>query len=164
MIEITIKEDIASNILAIFINDNGCGMEKEFLDDVVNPFRTTRSTRKVGLGLSLLKNACELAGGNLEITSKVNVGTRVKATFLHNSIDRQPIGDMATTISAIIGSNDKIDYVFTHSFNDNEYVFSTKEIRAVLGDEIDLSIPDVLTWIEDYISNQEEILYGGAKQ
>lgn len=164
MIEITIKEDIASNILAIFINDNGCGMEKEFLDDVVNPFRTTRSTRKVGLGLSLLKNACELAGGNLEITSKVNVGTRVKATFLHNSIDRQPIGDMATTISAIIGSNDKIDYVFTHLFNDNEYVFSTREIRAVLGDEIDLSIPDVLTWIEDYISNQEEILYGGAKQ
>ena len=163
LIEITINEDTISNVLEISIKDNGCGMDKEFLEDVVNPFRTTRTTRKVGLGLSLLKNACEITGGRLEITSEVGVGTVVRAIFVHDSIDRQPIGDMASTMSAIIGGNDKIDYVFKHTYNNESSEFSTKEIRRVLGEEIDLSSLEVLNWIEGYIAEQEQILYGGAK-
>ena len=162
LIEITVTENIADNLLVISIDDNGCGMEKEFLKDVVNPFRTTRTTRKVGLGLSLLKNACELTGGHLEIDSEVGVGTKVKATFTHNSIDRQPLGDMASTMSAIIGGNDTIDYIYTHKFNDSSFVFSTAEIRKVLGEDIELSNLDILNWIESYITEQEDILYGGA--
>ncbi len=162
LIEISIVEDTNRNLLTISIKDDGCGMEKEFLEDVVNPFRTTRTTRKVGLGLSLLKNACELTGGYLDITSEVNVGTEVKAVFVYDSIDRQPIGDMASTMSAIIGGNDQIDYIYIHSLNGNSIEFSTKAIREVLGEEVELSNLDVLAWIEAYIAEQEENLYGGA--
>lgn len=162
LVEVKVNEDMVANRLVIEINDNGCGMEEEFLKDVVNPFRTTRTTRKVGLGLSLLKNACELTGGNLYIASEVGVGTKVKATFVHDSIDRQPLGDMASTMSAIIGGHDKIDYIYVHSINNDSFEFSTKEIRKVLGEEIELSNLDVLNWIETYIAEQEENLNGGA--
>ena len=163
LIEIKVNEDTLANYLDIEIIDNGCGMEEEFLKDVVNPFRTTRTTRKVGMGLSLLKNACELTGGNLFITSQVGVGTKVKASFVHDSIDRQPLGDMASTISTIIGGNDKIDYIYTHTYNQDSFEFFTKEIRKVLGEQVELSNLDVLNWIEEYITEQEQILYGGAK-
>ena len=163
LIEIKVDEDTLDNRLEIIIIDNGCGMEEEFLKDVVNPFRTTRTTRKVGLGLSLLKNACELTGGNLNITSEVGVGTKVMASFVHDSIDRQPLGDMASTMSTIIGGNDKIDYIYTHTYNRESFEFSTKEIRKALGEEVELSNLDVLNWIEEYITEQEEILYGGAR-
>lgn len=162
LIEIIIDEDVKNNVLTIEIIDNGCGMDKDFLSDVVNPFRTTRTTRKVGLGLSLFKNACELTGGRFEITSELGRGTKVKAVFVYDSIDRQPIGDMASTMSAIIGSNDKINYIYTHRFNQNSFEFSTEEIRKVLGEEIALSEIDVLNWIEGYITEETENLYGGA--
>lgn len=162
LIEININEDVKNNLLAIHIIDNGCGMDKDFLSDVVNPFRTTRTTRKVGLGLSLFKNACEQTGGSFEITSELGCGTKVSAVFVYDSIDRQPIGDMASTISTIIGSNDKIDYIYTHSYNEQSFEFSTKEIRKVLGEEISLSEIDVLNWIEGYINEETENLYGGA--
>jgi len=162
LVEININEDVDSNLLVIEIIDNGCGMDEEFLKDVVNPFKTTRTTRKVGLGLSLLKNACELTGGKLEIKSKLGVGTRVRAIFVYNSIDRQPIGDMASTMSTIIGGNDKIDYIYSHNYNGNEFKLSTFDLRKMLGPEIELSNIEVLGWIEGYISEQTENLYGGA--
>jgi len=162
LITIEIDENISDNKLVIIITDNGCGMTSDFLEDVVNPFRTTRTTRKVGLGLSLFKNACEMTGGNLKIESEVGKGTIVRATFVYDSIDRQPLGDMASTMATIIGGNDKINYVYSHSFNENAFEFSTLEIRKILGEEINLSDMDVLNWIEGYISEQEENLYGGA--
>jgi len=162
LIEINIIEDVKKNLLTIEIIDNGCGMDKDFLSDVVNPFKTTRTTRKVGLGLSLFKNACELTGGNFEITSELGVGTKVKAVFVYDSIDRQPIGDMASTMATIIGSNDKINYVYNHRFNETGFEFSTSEIRKILGEDVPLSEIDVLNWIEGYITEETENLYGGA--
>lgn len=162
LIEVSIEENINDNLLTIEIIDDGCGMDKELLNDAVNPFKTTRTTRKVGMGLSLFKNACELTGGRLEIFSKVGKGTHVKAVFVHDSIDRQPIGDMASTMSTIIGGNDKIDYIYTHRYNDNSFKFSTAEIRKILGVEVQLSQIEVLNWIEDYITECTENLYGGA--
>jgi len=163
LIEIRFCENTADNLLTIEIIDNGCGMDKQFLTDVVNPFRTSRTTRKVGLGLSLLKNACELTGGRLDIESEVGVGTTVKASFVYDSIDRQPIGDMASTMSTLVGGNDKIDFIYTHSYNGREFKLSTMDMRNILGAEVELSNTDVLNWMEDYINEQTEILYGGAK-
>lgn len=162
LVEIEVCENIAENILSIVINDNGCGMDEEFLKDVMSPFRTTRTTRKVGLGLSLLKNACLQTGGDLEISSEVGIGTKVKATFVYDSIDRQPLGDMASTMTVLIGGNDQIDYVYTHEYNGEKFVFSTSDIRAVLGSEVPLREPDILQWIEGYINEQTKNLYGGA--
>ncbi len=163
LIEVVIDENISKNTLKIEIKDNGCGMDKDFLEDVVNPFSTTRTTRKVGMGLSLFKNACELTGGSFDISSKLGEGTTVTAVFIHDSIDRQPIGDMAFTMSTIIGGNDKIDYIYTHRYEDNVFEFSTSEIRKVLGTEVELSQLEVLSWIEEYVSEGLENLYGGAR-
>lgn len=162
LVEIVINENISENNLKIEIKDNGCGMDKDFLEDVVNPFSTTRTTRKVGMGLSLFKNACELTGGSFDITSEVGKGTVVTAIFVYDSIDRQPIGDMAFTMSTIIGGNDKIDYIYTHRYENEVFEFSTSEIRKVLGEEIELSQLEVLNWIEGYITEGLENLYGGA--
>ena len=162
LIEIVIDENIGENNLKIVIKDNGCGMDKDFLENVVNPFSTTRTTRKVGMGLSLFKNACELTGGSFDITSEVGKGTVVTAIFVYDSIDRQPIGDMAFTMSTIIGGNDKIDYIYTHRYGNEVFEFSTSEIRKVLGEEIELSQLEVLNWIEGYITEGLENLYGGA--
>ena len=162
LIEISVIEDVEANLLTIEINDNGCGMDEEFLKDVVSPFRTTRTTRKVGLGLSLLKSACMQTGGDLEITSKVGEGTRVRAIFVYDSIDRQPLGDMASTMTVLIGGNDQIDYVYTHVYRGREFVFSTSEIRNILGSEVPLSEPEVLGWVEGYINEQTQNLFGGA--
>lgn len=162
LVEISIDENVSENLLTIEIKDNGCGMDKEFLSDVTNPFRTTRTTRKVGLGLSLFKNACELTGGSFEISSEPGRGTDVKAVFVYDSIDRQPIGDMASTMSAIIGGNDTVDYLYRHSYNGSSFEFSTSEIRTVLGSEVALSDMDVLKWIENYITDELKNLYGGA--
>ena len=162
VIEISITEDIESNLLVIEIKDNGCGMDKEFLSNVLDPFKTTRTTRKVGMGLSLFKSACELTGGNLQITSEVGRGTVVKATFVYDSIDRQPVGDMASTISTLVSGSDKIDFIYTHRYKTNQFVFSTLEVRKILGQEIELSNLEVLNWLESYIGELTQNLYGGA--
>ncbi len=162
LVEITICEDTQANILSIAVSDNGCGMAPDFLKDVTNPFRTTRTTRKVGLGISMFKSAAELTGGNFDIWSKLGEGTGLKAVFVYDSIDRQPLGDMASTITAIINANPNIDYVYKHSYNGNEFDFDTRQIREVLGAKVSLCEPDVLKWIDEYIKNETENIYGGA--
>lgn len=162
LVEIEVKEDIAANLLTVIIKDNGCGMDEAFLKDVTNPFRTSRTTRKVGLGLSLFKSAAELTGGNLSIQSKVGEGTVVTVNFVHNSIDRQPLGDMASTMTTIIGGAPDIDYIYRHSYNGNSFDLDTRQLRQVLGEDISLSEIDVLNWIDDYIRCETENIYGGA--
>ena len=162
LVEIEVCEDIAANLLTVIIKDNGCGMEKDFLNDVTNPFRTSRTTRKVGLGLSLFKSAAELTGGSFSIDSEVGVGTVVKAVFVYDSIDRQPLGDMASTMSIIIGGAPDIDYIYRHSYCGAQFEFDTRSVRQVLGAEVPLSEPDILNWIEDSIKSETENIYGGA--
>ncbi len=163
LIEISINEDLDSNVMEITISDNGCGMDEEFLKDVTNPFRTTRTTRKVGLGVPMFKGAAELTGGNFDISSEIGVGTTVFASFVHDSIDRQPLGDMAFTIVTLVNSSPEIDFVYTHTFNGESFDFDTRQIRETLGSEVPLSEPQVLTWIEEYINNETENIYGGIQ-
>ncbi len=162
LVEIEVIENVADNLLIVKITDNGCGMDEAFLKDVTNPFRTTRTTRKVGLGLSMFKSAAELTGGSFEITSRVGEGTSVTALFVHDSVDRQPLGDMAFTISTIIGGAPDIDYVYKHNYNGQSFDLDTRELRDALGAEISLAEIDVLNWIEDYIKTETENIYGGA--
>ena len=161
-IEVDVCEDVAADKLTVIIADNGCGMSKDFLERVIDPFTTKRTTRKVGLGLSLFKSAAQLTGGNFDIQSEVGKGTIVKACFVHDSIDRQPLGDMASTMSVIIGGAPNVDFIYRHSFDGREFTFDTKSIRQVLGQDVPLNEPDVLNWIEDSIRCETENIYGGA--
>ena len=146
-----------SGILTLSIVDNGCGMSEETLRGVTNPFYTTRTTRKVGMGIPLLKLAAEQAGGELRITSstdKDSHGTKVEATFDTKSIDFMPIGDIASTVSVLIGGSPDIDFEFIDRTPEREVKLDTKELRAVLGEGISLAEPEIQIWITDYLNEQ----------
>lgn len=155
LVEITIIEDIQKNILEISVKDNGKGMSEELVKSVIDPFTTSRTTRKVGLGIPLFKQAANLTGGDLSIESTLGVGTKVTAKFTHDHIDRQPIGDMVSTMLATIVSHSDIDFVYTHSFCGNDFVLDTRELKNVLGD-VSFSEPDVYMWIKSYLEEGEE--------
>ena len=150
LIEIIVIENEEKNFLSIGINDNGCGMTEEFLQRVRDPFSTTRTTRKVGMGIPLFEAASQQCGGKLDITSEVGVGTKVLATFELNHIDRAPLGDMAGTIKTLIWGSPEIDFLYRHEKNGEEFILDTRELKNVLGG-VPLDTPDVLEWIEGYI-------------
>ncbi|MBR5587097.1 MAG: ATP-binding protein [Clostridia bacterium] len=149
-IEIIIDENSAENILTIEINDNGCGMSEEFLKKVKDPFVTTRTTRKMGMGISLFEATAVQCGGGLEIWSELGVGTKVKVTFELNHIDRAPIGDMAETMLTIISGAPQPEYVYRHTKDGREFLLDTLQLKNILGD-IPLDTPDVLTWIVGFV-------------
>lgn len=132
-IEIEILEDTVNNIFYFSINDDGCGMSKAFLREIENPFVTTRTTRRVGLGVPLIKQACIDAGGDFYIKSCENVGTYLKATFKYDHIDRQPLGDIKSTILTLITSNPSIDFKFTHRSDGKSLELDTGVIKKQLG-------------------------------
>ncbi len=158
LVNVNIEESLSRNFLKVIITDNGCGMDEEFLRDVTDPFKTTRTTRKVGMGLSLFKNAAELTGGSFSISSQVGKGTEVTAEFVRDSIDRQPLGDMASTMITLIGGSEGTDFVYTHSFDGKSFEFSTVEVRKILG-EVSITDPEILSWINGYITEGLEQIY-----
>ena len=129
-IEIRVVEDTAKDLLTIEISDNGQGIDEETVKKVVEPFFTTRTTRRVGLGLPLLSQAARESGGDVEIESKVGRGTRVKATFGYSHIDRKPLGNMETTLTTLIVGNPEVDFIYEHKKDELEYRLDTKEIRT----------------------------------
>ena len=150
LIKVIINEDIAQNTFEIVIEDNGCGMNEKTLSEVADPFFTTRTTRKVGLGVSLFKMAAEMTNGSFEIKSKENEGTRVYAVFEHNHIDRAPLGNIADTISILVLNEANIDIYYEHKYNVQNYIFDTREVKKVL-DEIPFTNYEVITWIKNNI-------------
>ena len=149
-IEIIINESTADNLMTIEINDNGCGMSEEFLKKVKDPFVTTRTTRKMGMGISLFEAAAVQCGGALDIESTLGVGTKVKATFELMSIDRAPIGDMAETMMTIISGAPGPEYVYRHTKDGRVFELDTLQLKEILGG-VPLDMPEVLTWITGYV-------------
>ena len=150
VIEIIISEDEGTNLLTIEIKDNGCGMSKEFLEKVRDPFSTTRTTRKVGMGIPLFEAAAVQCGGYVDITSEEGVGTEFKVVFEYNHIDRAPLGDMPGTMQVLISGSPEIDFIYRHEKNGKVFNMDTRELRQVLG-EVPLDTPDVLAWIDGFI-------------
>ncbi len=157
LIEIGIAE--TDETLTLTIADNGCGMKPEILKSVIDPFCTTRTTRKVGLGIPLLKLAAEQTGGRVEIESYHEElhpdrhGTVVTAVFYKNHIDFTPLGDIASTMVTLIQGSPDIDFDFRHTSKALDVHLFTKEMREVLG-ELPLNTPEVLSWIDESIREQ----------
>ena len=154
--EIEVIESTENKELFIGIYDNGKGMTEEQLRSVKDPFFTTRTTRKVGMGIPLFKMAAEMTGGELDIESTVGVGTRVKAVFRTDSIDFTPIGDMCSTIVMLVTMNLHIDFVYKRQVDDKVFIFDTRQIKEILGD-VPLNEPGVTGWIKDYINENTEV-------
>ena len=156
--EIVVREDTEKKELLIGIYDNGKGMTKEQVENVKDPFFTTRTTRKVGMGIPLFKMAAEQTGGSFSITSEVGVGTKVEAVFKTDSIDFTPIGDMESTISTIVSMNEDKDFIYIRSVDEKEFEFSSADIKLIL-EGVPLSEPSVIMWIESHIKEQTDELF-----
>ncbi len=163
LIEVIIEEAPSTDLFAFTVKDNGCGMDEEMVKRVVDPFVTTRTTRKVGLGISLLKSSAQQAGGDIMLESKVGVGTVIRADFSYNHIDRQPLGDISAVMVSLISMNPTIDFVYTHSFEKEQFQLDTRELRKILVDEVSFSEISVATWIGEYIKDHILEIYGGEK-
>ncbi len=155
--QIQIEEDDEKLVLSII--DDGCGMSEEVVKAVIDPFYTTRTTRKVGLGVPLLKLAAEQTEGSLTVTSKTkeefpdNHGTCVVASFNKKHLDFTPLGDVVSTMTTLIQGHPDTDFLFTHKIGEKEVSLDTRELRAVLGD-VSLGEYEVIKWIEDYLKEQ----------
>ena len=147
------------NVLTIEIVDDGCGMDEDVVRAVTDPFFTTRTTRKVGMGIPLLKLACEQTGGGLTISSvtqeadPIGHGTHVTARFVTDHIDFTPLGDVVATVLTLIQGHPERDFVFRHEGNGLFVDLDTRELRAIL-DDVPLNSYDVLRWIEGNLKEQ----------
>lgn len=146
----------ANGILTLSVSDNGCGMDEETLKRALDPFYTTRTTRKVGMGIPLLRLAAEQTGGEVKISSTTDEslhGTELTATFDTKHIDFCPIGDIVSSICVLISGNPEIDILFTDVTPERSVSLDTKELRALLGD-VSLAEYEVIAWIRKYLSAQ----------
>jgi len=149
-IEIKIHQSEVENYYQLIIIDNGSGMDKETINRVVDPFYTSRTTRKVGMGIPLLKQNAEITGGSFSIQSKLGEGTQVQATFILDSIDIVPEGDIAGTIVFLAATNPTIEFEFEFANTKGNYVFSTVEVKKVLGD-VPLSNSEIRAYLKEMI-------------
>ncbi len=140
----------SSNLLELTIEDNGKGIPEEMLKNITDPFVTSRTTRKVGLGLPFLKMAAEMTGGSMSITSEVGKGTKVFASFTIGHIDLAPLGDMASTVTTLIQCNPHMDFVYTLNCNGDFFCADTREIKEIL-DGVSTADAAVAVWIREYL-------------
>ena len=157
LIEIGVEVD-SNDFLTITIRDNGKGMDEETVKNVINPFYTSRTTRKVGLGVPFFKQAAESCGGSFEIQSQPGVGTSIKAVFDTNNIDYTPLGEVWDTVAILIQMNEHLDFVYTVRKDGAEFVCDTRQIKEIM-EGMPLSDLAVVQWIKEFIrENQKEIL------
>jgi hypothetical protein len=153
-IEIRVDEDPEADALRIAVVDNGRGMDAETAARVTDPFVTSRRTRVVGLGLPLLRQAAEAAGGGLRVTSEPGAGTRVEAVFGFSHLDRAPLGDVETTVLVLMASHPDVDLDWTHRRGPREYSLATADLRAAL-DGASLASPAGLALLRSAVRHGE---------
>ena len=156
-IEVKLIED--DEALTFSVVDNGCGMTAEQVERLSNPFFTTRKTRKVGLGVPFLKMLAEMTGGEVAIVSTPESdgdghGTTITARFIKNHLDFIPLGDIVSTVVTLIQGSPDVNFTFTHEMTGGKVELSCRALRDMLGDEISLAEPEILTWIEGYLREQ----------
>jgi hypothetical protein len=162
-VEITVEEDTRDDRLRVVVQDDGRGMDPELLARVADPFVTSRTTRKVGLGIPLLKAAAEACNGGLRITSTPGQGTRLEAEFQRSHIDRMPLGDLAGTMFALVVGWPKVHWVLHYRIDDDHFTFDDAPIKQELQD-IPLTEPAVLTFLRDYLQEGIRSVQRAARQ
>jgi len=150
-IEIRVDEDIGRDLLRLQIIDNGRGMDEEMVKSVTDPFVTSRTERRIGLGLPLLAEAANMSGGNIKINSLPGTKTTIEVTFVHSNIDRKPLGDIGKTFIMLISGNPEVDFKYYHQINGNEYCLDTVALKEHLQ-EVPMNHPEVIKLIREDIN------------
>lgn len=157
LIEISICKTTVDGRLSIVITDNGCGMSEEQVKSVIDPFYTTRTTRKVGLGVPFFKMSAEMTGGSFEIESEIGKGTSLSAVYFYAHIDMMPIGDMAATMLSLVSVNPDIDFVYSFKKDAKGFTMDTREVKEVL-EGVPINSAEVLSFIKSFIEeNKAEV-------
>lgn len=157
LIKVYLEENTESDTLKLSIDDNGCGMDKETLAKVMDPFFTSHTTRKVGMGIPLLQQNAQATGGHVTIESQLGKGTWLQAIFIRSHIDRPPLGDLCGTISLMVAGNPNVDFCFVHRINKLEYVFDSRQVKSIL-DGLAITEPKVILFLKEMINeNLQEI-------
>ena len=151
-ITIIINESKKKNLFTLEVKDNGKGMNNDMLKHAEDPFHTTRTTRKVGLGIPLLSQAAKDCEGDMQIETEKGVGSRIKASFQHNHIDRKPLGDITATIIVLIAGNPQRDFIFQIIREDEELLIDTAHLKKDLED-LPINSPDVIKIIKETIND-----------
>ncbi|NLY83761.1 MAG: ATP-binding protein [Acholeplasmataceae bacterium] len=152
-VEITVDEDEAGYFVFI-VADNGRGMNKELVNSVRDPFVTTRLTRKVGLGLALLSMSTARCGGVLDIQSQEGKGTKVKAAFLQDHLDRPPLGDLAATLKVLLTANPALRLIVNYKSGGGEFLLDSMQLKEILGESLAFGHPEVYSWLSDYLKQE----------
>ena len=158
--EVHIRVSHQEDRITFVFKDDGCGMSEEMVQTVLEPFTTSRKTRKVGLGLPLLKQTAEMTGGEIGITSAVGVGTEVTASFGLGHIDRPPMGDVAGAWFSLVVMNPETDFLFTYDYDGQSFTFDTRIIRETVA-PIPLNQMEVSAWIKECLTTEINELHGG---
>lgn len=166
-VEISIREDSSEDVLILEVKDNGKGMDEELLRIVYDPFFTTKTVRRVGLGIPLLKQSAEECGGGLTIRSEEGKGTTINARFRLSHIDMKPLGDIGATIMVLIAGNPDVNFVLEYNKEGRMFRFDTEEIKAEL-EGVPINLPSVLGKIKEMVNYgikglKEDFLTGGGK-
>lgn len=161
-IQVEVDEQVSKNNYIVEVVDNGFGMDEEQLKQVDDPFYTTRTTRKVGLGLSLFKQNAEQSGGSFQVESEKAKGTRVKAVFGYDNIDRPIMGDIAGVMTLLIGANPEIRFIYNHHTPLSDFELDTEEVKQEL-EGLPISSPDVLKMLKAIIKENLELIKAGLK-
>ena len=159
-IGIDFRADTKKDILTITIEDNGKGMSEEMLSSVTSPFTTTRTTRRVGLGIPLFKAGAENTGGSFYITSQLDKGTKISASYVLSNIDRAPIGDLKGVLSTLVVCHEDIDFVINVSLDEKVFTFKSEDVKKVL-EGVPFSEPEVSLWISQCFDEGIDEVYGG---
>lgn len=167
-VTLEIEELHKMDTFVIRVTDNGCGMDVATCKNVIEPFVTSCSTRRVGLGLPLIDMWTKRCGGDLTITSRVGYGTSVKALYQHSHLDRSPLGNIVETIKSIIIGNPELDFTYCHTVDQAVFCLATRQLVEILGD-LPLNQPDILLWLDEYLTQnviklyKQSNSYGGAE-
>lgn len=161
LVRISVSAQKEEDRLIIIIEDDGCGMTEEQIRKVEDPFFTTRTTRKVGLGVPFFKSAALATGGDFTIKSKPGRGTVVKASFGLSHIDRMPLGDMTSTIHTLVVYNQQTDFRYEYEIYGRSFVLDTRELREVLGD-VPFDVPEVSQYIKEFLKENKAEVDGNA--
>lgn len=150
LVTLTVEEDTVSDLIRITMEDNGRGMTPEQVARLSDPFFTSRTTRKVGMGIPLFRQTAEQSGGGLTVESQPGVGTKVAATFGWSNIDRPPLGNLANSFILTVTASPNVDFVLVYNYNGNEYRFDTAEVKDALGD-MPLNTPRIVVMLEEMV-------------
>ncbi len=156
-IKVEIIESETENIFSLYVEDNGCGMSLDMLEKVRDPFTTSRTTRKVGLGIPMLEQTCIQCNGGLYLESTPGKGTVLKAHMEYNNIDRPPMGDIINSLYLLLIMHPETDFLYIHRFNENEFILDTKEIKEII-DPMPLNDPEIGEWLKSFIEEGIESL------